>query len=76
MDLGDEIVRTVDYHAVVLRVAAIAEEHPRKLIETLADDLAGKLSGEFWLCWIEITIRKFILANAEWVSVSIRREAH
>ena len=47
----------------------------RKLIETLADQLAAALLAEFSLRWIEITIRKFILPNAEWVSVSIRREA-
>lgn len=74
-DLGDEIGRTVDYHAVALRVAAIVEERPRKLIETLADEIASLLLGEFELSWIEITIRKFILPNAEWVSVTIRRQA-
>ena len=73
-DLGDEISLTVDYHAVALRVAAIVEERPRKLIETLADDLATSLLSEFGLRWIEITVRKFILPNAEWVSVTIRRE--
>jgi len=74
-DLGDEISRTVDYHAVVLRVAAIVEERPRKLIETLADDIASLLLGEFDLRWIEISVRKFILPNAEWVAVSLRRQA-
>ncbi len=74
-DLGDEISRTVDYHAVALRVAAIVEERPRKLIETLADELTGTLLSEFRLRWIEVAIRKFILPNAEWVSVTIRRQA-
>ncbi|MFZ0615659.1 MAG: dihydroneopterin aldolase [Chthoniobacterales bacterium] len=73
-DLGDEISLTVDYHAVALRVEAIVEERPRKLIETLADDIAAGLLREFELSWIEITVRKFILPNAEWVSVTIRRE--
>jgi len=74
-DLSDEISRTVDYHAVSLRVAEVVGERPRKLIETLADQLAAALLAEFSLRWIEITIRKFILPNAEWVSISIRREA-
>lgn len=73
-DLGDEIGLTIDYHAVALRVAAIVEERPRKLIETLADNIAAGLLREFDLSWIEITVRKFILPNAEWVAVSIRRE--
>ena len=75
VDLGDDITRTVDYFAVSRRVIAIAAERPRKLIETLADDTAAILLAEFSLCWVEITIRKFILPDAEWVSVSLRRES-
>ena len=75
VDLGDDITRTVDYFAVSRRVISIAAERPRKLIETLADDTAAILLAEFSLCWVEITIRKFILPDAEWVSVSLRRES-
>lgn len=74
-DLGDEISRTVDYHALSLRVSGLAGERPRKLIETLADEIAGTLLSEFRLRWIEVTVRKFILPQTEWVSVTIRREA-
>lgn len=74
-DLGDDITRTVDYHAVSLRVVALARERPRKLIETLADEIAAALLSEFRLRWIEITVRKFILPRTEWVAVSVRREA-
>ena len=75
VDLGDDITRTVDYFAVSRRVIAIAAERPRKLIETLADDTAAILLAECGLRWVEITIRKFILPDAEWVSVSLRRES-
>jgi FolB domain-containing protein len=74
-DLAEDITRTVDYHAVSLRVALLAAERPRKLIETLADEITGTLLSEFRLRWIEITVRKFILPRTEWVSVTIRREA-
>ena len=74
-DLGDEINRTVDYHAVSLRVAEMVGELPRKLIETLADEVATDLLKEFSLRWIEVTVRKFILPNAEWISVFVRRES-
>jgi FolB domain-containing protein len=76
VDLGDEISRTVDYHALSLRVSAIAKERSWKLIETLADEIAGTLLSEFYLRWIEVTVRKFILPQTEWVSVTIRREAN
>ncbi len=75
VDLGDDITRTVDYFAVSRRVIAIAAERPRRLIETLADDAAAILLSEFGFRWVEITIRKFILPDAEWVSVSLRRES-
>lgn len=76
MDLGDELARTVDYYAVSLRVAAVVEERPRKLIESLVDEIAAEILDEFPLRWVEVAIRKFILPNTEWVAVSIRREAN
>jgi len=72
--LNDDIALTVDYHTVSLSVAEMAGDHPRKLIETLADEIAEELLSEFGLRWIEITIRKFILPQTEWVAVSTRRE--
>lgn len=72
--LTDDIAATVDYHAVSIRVADIAREKPRRLIETLAEDVAARLLEEFRLRWIEVSVRKFILPNTEWVAVSIRRE--
>jgi len=73
--LNDDIALTVDYHTVSLRVAEMAGDHPVKLIETLADEMAETLLSEFGLRWIEITIRKFILPQTEWVAVSTRRES-
>jgi len=72
--LHDDLAQTVDYHAVSLRVAEIAAHRPRKLIETLAEELTDQLIAEFSLRWIEVTIRKFILPQTDWVSVSVRRE--
>jgi len=74
VELNDEILLTVDYHAVSRRVAEIAGERPRRLIETLADELTVALLAEFQLRWIEITVRKFILPQTEWVSVTTRRD--
>ena len=75
VDLKDEIAATVDYFELSRQVIAIAGERPRKLIETLGDELADQLMKSYPLRWIEITIRKFIMTDAEWVAVSIRREA-
>jgi FolB domain-containing protein len=73
--LHDDITQTVDYHRVSLRVVEISRARSYKLIETLADDLATALIAEFHLCWIDVTIRKFILPNTEWVGVSVRHES-
>jgi dihydroneopterin aldolase len=57
-------------------VGAVVEERPRKLIESLVDEIAAEILEEFPLRWVEVAIRKFILPNTEWVAVSIRREAN
>lgn len=73
--LGDEIGATVDYHEVVLRVAAIAAERPRKLVETLAVEVAEDLLGRYPLRRVEVGIDKFILPQTRAVGVRVRREA-
>lgn len=73
-NLGDDIAQTVDYKAVADRVVEIAAEKPRHLVETLVDDIAEVLTAEFGLAWIELSVRKFILPNAEFISLSVRRE--
>jgi len=73
-DLDDNIALTVDYHALANRIVEIVSERPRKLIETLADELTSTVLSEFRLQWIEITVRKFVLPDAQWVAVSVRRE--
>lgn len=73
LSLNDDLAFTVDYHAVSLRILELVAEHPCKLIETLADEVTERLLKEYSLRWIELSIRKFILPNAEWVSVSVKR---
>ncbi len=69
----DEIVRTVDYHEVSILVNAIAIERPRKLIETLASDIAERLLREYLLAHIDIEIRKFALPQTEAVILNYRK---
>ena len=69
--LDDEISRTIDYHQVSLEIEALAAAKPRRLIETLATDIAGHLLGNHPLCHVAITIEKHILPNTECVAVHI-----
>ena len=72
-DLGDEVTRTVDYYEVSQRVLKLAADRPRKLIETLAEEVAEMLLDEFPLSEVGVEIRKFILPETDYVSVSIDR---
>lgn len=71
--LQDDLTLSIDYFQVSERIKEIAAERPRKLIETLAEELAEKLQTEFSIQKIEIEIRKFILKDAQWVGVKIIR---
>lgn len=72
--LADDIEKTVNYYEVWLMVRKMAAERPRKLIETLAEELAEAILTSFPLNAVEITVRKFILPDTGSVSVSIQRE--
>ncbi len=74
-ELGDDITHTVDYHAVVLEIQAIADARPRRLIETLAVDIATILLGNHPLRRIEVLVEKFILPETEAVAVRVIRES-
>jgi len=72
--LEDDIERTVNYYAVSLRMDEVAKEKPRKLIETLAEDLASMILSEFPVSSVTVEIEKFILPNARHVGVLIHRD--
>lgn len=72
-NLGDEISRTVDYYAVSMEIEAVAAAKPRKLIETLAVEIAEHLLAGHALSKVAVTIEKHILPNTECVAVHIER---
>jgi dihydroneopterin aldolase len=71
--LGDDISATVDYDAVCHRLMALASSKPRRLIETLAADMAHAVLKEFAVVSVTIEIRKFILEQTEFVGVRCTR---
>lgn len=72
-DLGDEMEGGVDYYQVSLRLKDVALERPRKLIETLAEDLAKVVLDEFSAAKVSVEIEKFILPDTKHVGVKITR---
>ena len=71
--LGDRIEATVDYAAVCEAVKALAAERPRRLVETLAEEIAGALLGRFAIRRVAVEVRKFILPETDCVAIRIER---
>ena len=55
-------------------VKVLVARRPRKLLEALAEDLASELIKNFPIKNVAIEIKKFILPDAQYVSVRIERE--
>lgn len=73
--LQDKVANTVDYYEVSQRLAELAAERPRHLIETLATEIAEFLLRTYPLKHVEITVEKRILPNTDFVSVRIARSS-
>ena len=73
-DLDDEIERTVNYAAVCAEVKKFVGDRRDKLIETLANALALHLLARFQIRRITVELRKYILPDVEFVSVTVTRE--
>jgi dihydroneopterin aldolase len=71
--LEDDLNRTVDYHAVALAIQELAAARPRRLVETLAEDVLDLLRDQFAIRKATVTVRKFILPFTEWVGVTLQR---
>lgn len=73
-ELGDDLDRTVDYAAVCAETQKFVDTRCDRLIETLADALANHLLGTFEIRRITLELRKFILPDVEFVSVTVTRD--
>lgn len=73
LELHDDLSRTVDYFSVNRRVQQIALDRPRKLIETLAGEIADMILNEFEVARVTVELRKYILPDTEHVAVRITR---
>ena len=71
--MKDEIAATIDYAAVATRLQELAAERPRRLIETLAAEMAACVIGEFHAAGVRIELRKHILPGTDHVAVRLVR---
>ena len=73
-ELHDDIENTVNYSAVAECAKEFVSRHACKLIETLAEETAAHLLAQFNLRTSTSTLRKFVLPDANYVSVTTVRE--
>lgn len=72
--LSDDINQAVNYAEVCDEVRRFVHSRRARLIETLADALAGHLLATFEIRRITIELRKYILPDVEFVSVTVTRQ--
>jgi len=70
----DNLGKTINYFEVAQRLLHLGDERSWKLIEKLATDIADLILHEFNPVSVEVEIKKFIIPQAAYVSVQLRRE--
>ena len=71
----DDLAHTINYYAVSQRLLTLGEGRSWKLIETLAEEIAGIVLNEFGAVGVTVEVRKFIIPEARYVGVKIHRAA-
>lgn len=74
-NLNDDIAATVNYSAIAHEAQEIVREQHPHLIETLAAAIADRLLQTFPISRAEVEVRKFVLPEASYVSVTVSRRS-
>jgi len=74
-ELADHIERTVNYSTVAEETKNFLRDQTVSLIETLAERLASHLLKSFPIQKLTIELRKFVLQDAKYVSITVTRTA-
>jgi FolB domain-containing protein len=69
----DGIDDTIDYNHLSRRLLGFGDGRAWKLIETLAVELAATILHECKPERVTVEVKKFVLPQARWVSVRVRR---
>ena len=68
----DNLTHTVNYYDLSQLLQKTARQKERKLIETLAADLAQAAFDAFPLSWMDLELKKFILPETRHISFQAR----
>lgn len=71
---SDDLADTIDYFAVSQRLLHFGDETHWQLIETVASDIAAMLRDEFGVEQMSVEVKKFVIPEAQYVSVILRRD--
>ena len=74
--LNDDFSKTVCYDSIAQALRAEALAHPRKLVETLAEDLGNVCLEQFGARHVVVTLHKFILPRTDSGSVTVHASRH
>ena len=74
-DLNDDFSKTVDYAAVDAEMSRFVSDSKYCLIETLVSRLADHMISKFPLAYLEVELKKFVLPDANHISVRAVRRA-
>ena len=69
----DRVEATVDYAAVAQEVKGIVRVGSFRLVEALAERIAGRILNKFRPVFVKVRIRKFSVPGADSVGVEITR---
>jgi dihydroneopterin aldolase len=71
--MDDDVGNTINYADVAAAIRELAAERPRKLIETLAEEIAELVLDQFVCRHVALELRKYVLPETEYVAVRLRR---
>ncbi len=74
-DVKDAVSRTVDYAVLCRETKSYLARQSPKLLETLANDLSAHLLRKFRIRKVCLEVRKFVLKDAAYASVTVTRRA-
>jgi dihydroneopterin aldolase len=71
--LDDQLENALDYARACHVVKSVAAEHAHNLVETLAEEIAGALLGDFQCEAVDVELRKYVIPDTAFVAVRISR---
>ncbi len=70
---ADALSKTIDYQEVTTALLRLGDDRCWALIETVAADVARLILDQFKAAQVTVEVRKFVIPQARYVSVRLRR---